>query len=123
MKLIFTNQKITPLLATLAFAIASLTGLRADNESSGDSTLWDAARPDSHAPISVMGEHTHNAGEWMLSYRYMYMDMEDNYVGDNHVSDRNVVSPAGEGFIVTPTDMSMAITKTVRGRASLASSM
>ena len=34
------------------------------------------ARPDAHAPISVMGDHTHGEGEWMLSYRYMTMDME-----------------------------------------------
>ena len=33
-------------------------------------------RADSHAPIGVMGEHMHKKGEWMLSYRYMYMDME-----------------------------------------------
>ena len=33
------------------------------------------ARPDSHAPIGVMGEHGHKAGEMMLAYRFMAMDM------------------------------------------------
>ena len=37
---------------------------------------WTAARPDGHAPISVMGDHMHKMGEWMVSYRYMTMDME-----------------------------------------------
>ena len=36
---------------------------------------WTAARPDGHAPISVMGDHMHKC-EWMLSYRYMTMEME-----------------------------------------------
>ena len=36
---------------------------------------WTAGRPDGHAPITVMGEHMHAMGEWMLSYRFMSMDM------------------------------------------------
>jgi hypothetical protein len=36
------------------------------------------ARPDSHAPIGVMGEHMHEAGGVMLSYRYMRMSMDGN---------------------------------------------
>lgn len=33
------------------------------------------SRPDSHAPIGVMGEHAHKASEVMLSYRFMAMEM------------------------------------------------
>ena len=33
-------------------------------------------RPDEHAPISVMNDHTHSKDSWMVSYRYMYMDMD-----------------------------------------------
>ena len=67
---------------------------------------WDPSRPDSHAPIGVMGEHTHHAGEAMLSYRYMYMDMRPNYVGDNEVNPRSQLSPPGAGpFQIMPTDM------------------
>ena len=36
--------------------------------------LWTSGRPDGHAPVSVMGDHTHNKGEWMFSYRFMSMD-------------------------------------------------
>ena len=44
--------------------------------SSAHESPWTAARPDGHAPISVMGDHMHKMGEWMVSYRYMTMDME-----------------------------------------------
>ena len=32
-------------------------------------------RADSHAPVGVMGDHMHKKGDFMTSYRYMYMDM------------------------------------------------
>lgn len=55
------------------------------------------------APIGVMGDHTHNAGEWMLSYRYMTMEMRGNRDG----SDRIGVSEVLDDFRVAPTDMTM----------------
>lgn len=64
---------------------------------------WTMARPDSHAPIGVMGDHTHHAGEWMLSYRYMRMEMDGNRDGTDSVSDARVL----EDFMVTPTRMTM----------------
>ena len=44
---------------------------------------WTASRPDGHAPISVMGDHMHAMGEWMVSYRYMTMDMNGLLDGSN----------------------------------------
>ena len=44
------------------------------------------ARPDAHAPIGVMGDHLHKKGEFMLSYRFMNMKMEDNRDGTNDLS-------------------------------------
>ncbi|MEM1060387.1 MAG: transporter [Verrucomicrobiota bacterium] len=70
--------------------------------------LWTSARADGHAPIGVMADHTHNAGEWMVSVRYMRMHMDQNYVGDTEISDQQVIAPksmGGEGFLVTPTEM------------------
>ena len=46
----------------------------------------DALLPDDHAPIGVMRDHVHAVGEWMLSYRYMYMDMGGNRIGTRRVS-------------------------------------
>lgn len=62
-----------------------------------------AASPDSHAPIGVMGDHAHKAGEIMLSYRYMYMKMDGNRDGTSDLSSSEVL----EEFPVTPTDMDM----------------
>lgn len=65
--------------------------------------------PTSHAPIGVMGDHTHKKGEWMFSYRYMAMDMQQNYDGDSVVSDAAIAQAGGAypTFAVAPTDMKM----------------
>ena len=47
---------------------------------------WTAGRPDGHAPITVMGDHMHAMGEWMLSYRFMTMDMEGLLDGSSSTS-------------------------------------
>ena len=39
---------------------------------------WSASRVDSHAPLGVMGDHPHEAGEWMLSFRAMRMVLDGN---------------------------------------------
>lgn len=70
-------MKAYPLLLLTHTLLASSTTLAHD---------WDASRPDSHAPISVMGDHTHKAGELMFSVRYMHMTMSELYDGKNTVS-------------------------------------
>ncbi|WP_394974653.1 transporter [uncultured Croceitalea sp.] len=64
---------------------------------------WMVGRPDGHAPISVMGDHMHGKGEWMFSYRYMYMNMEDLKQG----SENATFDDALENYMVTPTNMPM----------------
>jgi len=64
---------------------------------------WSGARPDGHAPIGVMGDHTHHAGGFMFTYKYMYMNMDGMRIGTNGVSSQRVL----EDFMVTPTDMDM----------------
>lgn len=66
--------------------------------------LFDTARPDSHAPIGVMAEHTHEAGEVMLSYRYMYMEMGGYRSGTKELSSQDIFN---RGFMVAPTGMEM----------------
>ncbi len=60
-------------------------------------------RPDSHGPIGVMGDHTHNEGEFMMSFRFMYMDMDGNRNGTTSLSPAQVL----QNFAVAPTDMQM----------------
>ena len=65
-----------------------------------------APRADGHAPISIMGDHTHGKGEWMLSYRFMQMGMDGMRNGTDTLSASEVFS-AGTGYIVVPEKMSM----------------
>ncbi|XSG81655.1 MAG: hypothetical protein ACPW61_11315 [Methyloligella sp. ZOD6] len=74
-------------------------------------------RADAHAPIGVMGDHMHHAGEWMLSYRFMNMNMEGNRIGDDEVTPQEIVTSVPNRFFgspmqpptlrVVPTEMSM----------------
>ncbi|QLE01439.1 transporter [Galbibacter sp. BG1] len=64
---------------------------------------WTSGRPDGHAPISVMGDHTHGKGEWMFSYRYMHMNMN----GLNRGSVETTNADALSQYMVTPIEMPM----------------
>lgn len=58
---------------------------------------------DDHAPIGVMGDHAHKKGEWMLSYRYMYMRMSGMRSGGQNLSKQQV----HRDYMVSPTTMDM----------------
>jgi len=66
--------------------------------------LWTSARPDGHAPISVMGDHTHKKGDVMVSYRFMPMWMEGNLSGSDDISNEGIQQA---GFRVAPQEMTM----------------
>lgn len=61
-----------------------------------------SARPDSHAPLGVMGDHLHKQGEWMLSYRFMRMEMDGNRDGEDDLSPQEVLA---QGFMAAPLQM------------------
>ncbi len=56
-----------------------------------------------HAPIGVMGDHTHKQGEWMFSYRYMDMSMDGLRSGTDDLSR----SDALHDFMLVPVNMDM----------------
>lgn len=66
-------------------------------------STWSAGRPDGHAPISIMGDHMHGKGEWMMSYRYMRMNMKDLKQRKEDISFDNALA----NYMVTPTKMPM----------------
>ncbi len=76
-------------------------------------------RADGHAPIGVMGEHVHKKGKWMLSYRYMRMDMEGNRIGTREVSPEEIATTVPNqnpvtlpnGNVITPRFMRVVPTK------------
>lgn len=70
-----------------------------------------------HAPIGVMADHRHKQGEWMLSYRFMHMDMSGNRDGTDALTPEAIVTETANPFAnppmmpptlrVVPTDMPM----------------
>ena len=56
------------------------------------------------APISVMGSHTHGKDGWMVSYRYMNMQMKDLRQGTDDVSNSD---GHDAGYMMIPLEMSM----------------
>ena len=72
---------------------------------------------DSHAPIGVMGDHLHEAREWMLSYRFLRMKMSGNRDGTDNLSQSEIATSVRNPFFgrpgqpptlrVVPTEMTM----------------
>lgn len=89
--------------AVAALMLASTAAWSDDDHNTGRSTA------SSHAPLGVMGDHMHNQGEWMLSYRFMRMDMDGSRIGSKRVSPREIVGTgANPGqFVVAPISMPM----------------
>jgi len=53
--------------------------------------------------LTVLGGHVHYKGQWMIGYRYSFMEMDGNRDGTQGVAPSEVL----ESFPVTPTKMSM----------------
>ena len=51
-----------------------------------------------HAPIGVMGDHMHEEGKWMLSYRYGHMDMDGNRIGTRRVTPEEIATTTPNRF-------------------------
>lgn len=58
-----------------------------------------------HAPIGVMGDHTHNQGEFMMSYRFMNMAMAGMGSGSQSLSNEQVF----EDYMMGPIEMDMSM--------------
>ncbi len=89
------------------FLLATTVLFAQSNETESTTNTWKGNRPDGHAPISVMGDHTHGKGGLMFSYRYMSMDMEDLIIGSDDASPSSILIPNGGSYIVTPINMPM----------------
>ena len=90
-------MKLTKSLAAAIVTSLSLTSFSAFADDSYNS------RPDAHAPIGIMRDHVHKEGEYMLSYRYDYMNMKGNRNGTNNLSTADVLSD----YMMSPSKMSM----------------
>ncbi|MDO5970120.1 transporter [Flavivirga aquimarina] len=68
-----------------------------------NSNLWSSDRPDGHAPISIMADHTHHKGGFMISYRYMTMDMRQLRQSTEDATNMNAFAD----YMVAPQNMTM----------------
>ncbi len=86
---------------TVALSLCALTSLPSASQAGSSAS--------SHAPIGVMGDHLHRQGEFMMSYRYMRMNMEGNRVGDSRIAATDIVGTMQQSgqFMVAPTKMPM----------------
>jgi len=64
---------------------------------------WSSNRPDGHGPISIMGDHTHSKGEWMISYRFMNMTSDGLIQNRSKIAEQKVL----EKFMMSPREMEM----------------
>ena len=98
-----------------ALLAASLFAAQALADAPG-SSLNNAAN---HAPIGVMGDHLHDRGEFMLSYRFMHVDMRGNRTGTGSIDADAIVTTIPNRFFgrpmqpptlrIVPTEMSMDV--------------
>ena len=91
----------------------------AHDHSSHHSSAHTSTHSGADAPIGVMGDHMHGAGEWMFSLRQIKMEMSGNKIGSNNASDTEILSIANTNAImppnlrVVPQHMEMDMTMTM----------
>lgn len=73
-------------------------------------------RVDTHAPAFLMGDHVHEAGEWMVEYKYSNMYMDGNRAGTTRLTDLQALNfigtvppgvPGVTAYGATPTSMTI----------------
>lgn len=85
------------------FSILLFIAIISTTSDAQDQQHWSTARPDGHAPIGVMGDHTHHKGEVMFSYKYMPMWMKGS------INEREGISNATifQNYMAAPQQMQM----------------
>jgi len=92
---------IKSLLSASALVCASLSTISSVHAHEGDGGKVTYATD--HAPIGVMADHRHKQGEWMVSYRYNYMDMDGNRDGTTSLSPEIIATTVPNRFNMPPT--------------------
>lgn len=94
------KRKVIPMLYLL---LACLTAEFQANAQHCDSLVNNHCNALNRSPAGIMVGHTHPKGNWMLSYRYMFMNMKNNQQGTQPVSGQTVFSD----YLMSPTYMQM----------------
>jgi hypothetical protein len=72
------------------------------HHSGAHSSAHTSAHSGANAPIGVMGDHMHGAGEWMFSLRQMKMEMSGNKIGSDNASDTEILSVPNTNAMMPP---------------------
>lgn len=86
--------------------LPALAAVRGDSTGSGKGLLDMPIEELANVSVvsrQVLGTHTHYAGEWMIGYSYMYMDMDGNRDGTHRLDTEEVLAD----FPIAPERMSM----------------
>ena len=98
------NLQLSTLIIMSALSVTAVSNVQAaeqDHSMHANHSGHDHTRSDSHAPIGVMGDHLMREGEFMMSYRYMSMEMEGNR------TDKDRVDVTLPDYMVAPLSMDM----------------
>lgn len=93
---------LAPSLASLRAGTLSLALGLAALSAQADHQDGETIEADRHAPMGVMGDHLHDKGEWMVSYRFMSMGMEDNLLGSTAIDPDTIVTTIPNRFFGMP---------------------
>ena len=110
-------KQMTIFMVIMVLAVTPLTKAYSHELKLDGDGLHATATASSHAPIGVMGDHMHHQGEWMLSYRYMHMDMNGSRKGTSDIDTVTIATTEPNRFFgiagqpatlrIVPTDMTM----------------
>lgn len=95
----------------LTICFLSLIAVSSKAIAHDNKTTDPTSSPLGHAPIGVMGDHMHDQGEFMLSYRYMTMDMDGNRIGNGSVSPEEIVTTIPNPFGSMPANLRVVPTR------------
>lgn len=82
-------------------------GLAKKGEKLTTGNFYTDDKPNAHAPIGMMGDHTHEAGEVMFSYRFMHMFMEGTRIGTQSITNQEALDLGP--YMVVPESMHMTM--------------
>lgn len=99
MSLLFTSRK-----HTASYFFVSLIIVIIVIDATPVEAQWTSHRPDGHAPIGVMADHTHGKGEWMIGYKALITYGQRNLDGTQRISLSEIFE---EGYVMASKNMLM----------------
>jgi hypothetical protein len=105
MRSIFSRAAMPALTLCLGAPLAAVPGI-----AQADSDHDTGPLADTHAPAGVMFDHMHNAGEFMIGFRYAYTSASGDMLnGSDKASDQEIIDKGCKPHTcsITPSDMAM----------------